>query len=66
MQMDVELPGHRLRVFNLRAKHMHLVAAPHHFAHEIDGLGRAAAGRRIKRFVCQKRNAQCFGCHVRR
>ena len=49
---------HIFRVVNLRAEDVDLVAAPRHFLDEINGLRRAAAGRRIKRFVREKRDAK--------
>jgi hypothetical protein len=44
-------------VWNLRAEDVDIVAAPDHFLDEVNGLRRTAAGRRIKRFVSQKRDA---------
>jgi hypothetical protein len=37
---------------------MDFVAAPDHFAHEVDGLRRTAAGGRVEGFVREKRDAQ--------
>ena len=65
MQRNAKFFPHVFRVGNLRAEDMDLVAAPDHFLDEINGLRRTAAGRRIKRFVREKRDAEP-GCHARR
>ena len=57
MQCDLKFFPHVFRVGNLRAKDVDFVAAPDHFLNEINGLRRTAAGRRIKRFVRQERDA---------
>ena len=49
-----------VRIVNLRAEDVDFVAAPDHFLDEINRLRRTAAGRRIKRLVRQKRDAE-FG-----
>ena len=58
MQTDAEFFFDGFRFGNLRAKDVDFVAAPDHFFDEINGLRRTAAGRRIKRFVGQKRDTQ--------
>ncbi len=58
VQSDAEFFLHVFRIVNLRAKDVDFVAAPDHFLDEIDGLRRTAAGRRIKRFVREKRDAE--------
>jgi hypothetical protein len=57
MQCDLKFFLHVFRVGNLRAEDVDFVAAPDHFLDEINGLRRTAAGRRIKRFVSQERDA---------
>ena len=58
MKFDAEFFLHIFRVVNLRAEDVDFVAAPDHFLDEINGLRRTAAGRRIKRFVREKRDAE--------
>jgi hypothetical protein len=65
MQPDAELPPDFFCIGDSRAEDMDFVAAAGHFLHEIDRLRRTAAGRRIKRFVRQERDAK-LGCHARR
>ena len=65
MQANAELFFHIGRFGNLRTKDVDFVAAPDHFLDEINGLRRTAAGRRIKRFVRQKRDVE-LGGHARR
>ena len=65
MQPDAELFFDVCRVGDSRAEDMDFVAAADHFLDEINRLRRAAAGRRIKRFVRQERDAE-LGCHARR
>ncbi len=65
MQADAEFFSDVFRVGNPRTEDMNFVAAPDHFLDEIDRLRRTAAGRRIKRFVRQERDAECGG-HARR
>ena len=57
-KLDAEFFLDVFRVGNLRAEDVDFVAAPDHFLDEIDGLRRTAAGRRIKRFMRQKRDAE--------
>jgi hypothetical protein len=51
MQFDTKSPFCRVGVGKPRAKEMDFMAAPHHFVRQINRLGGAASGRRIKRFV---------------
>ena len=62
-RLNAEFLPHLFRVVNLRAEDMDFVAAPDHFLDEINRLRRTAAGRRIKRFVREKRDAEP-GCHA--
>jgi len=58
MQMDVEFFLDGFGFGDVRAKNVDFVAAPDHFLDQINGLRRTAAGRRIKRFMGQKRDTQ--------
>ena len=58
MQSDAEFGPDIFRVSELRAEDMDFMAAPDHFLDEINRLGRAAAGRRIKRLVSQECDAE--------
>jgi hypothetical protein len=58
MQMDVEFFLDGFGFGDVRAKNVDFVAAPDHFLYQINGLRRTAAGRRIKRFMGQKRDTQ--------
>ena len=65
MQPDAELLFDVFSVSKPRTEDVDFVAAPGHLLDEINRLRRAAAGRRIKRFVRQERDAE-LGCHARR
>ena len=65
MQPDAELFSDVFRVGNPRAEDVDFVAAPDQLLDEINRFRRSAAGRRIKRFVRQERDAE-RGCHARR
>ena len=58
MQFDAEFFLDVFRVVNLRTEDVDFVTASRHFRDEINGFRRAAAGRRIKRFVREKRDAK--------
>jgi len=58
VQVDAEFLFDGIGFGDLRAKNVDFMAAPDHFFDQINGLRRAAAGRRIKRFVRQKRDTQ--------
>ena len=58
MQLDAKFICDGIRVGDLRAKNVDFMAAPDHFLDQINRLRRTAAGRRIKRFVRQKRDTQ--------
>ena len=58
MQSDTEFGFEILRVGNPRTEDMDFMAAADHFLDEIDRFRRTAPGRRIKRLMRQKRDAE--------